>query len=141
MPWLHAGWQVAALLVGLLAGWGGLARYVGRARGRPARPGAFRRRRHQVLGWVFAGMLAVGYGLGLLAVHRAGRDVLTGPHALVGTIVLMFAAIVALLGTALAGREDDRLARLHRLFGCAAIVLIAVQMVLGVSLLTGPPPG
>ena len=140
MTWLHAGWQAAAVLVGLAAGYGGLLRYLGRTRERSPLPGTFSRRQHRVIGWLFAVMLAVGYGLGLLTVHRAGREVLTAPdalpHALVGTMVVMFAAIVALLGTALAGREERKLRRLHRLFGCAVFVLVVVQIVLGVGLLS-----
>ena len=139
MRWLHGGWQLAALLVGLAAGYGGLLRYFGRTRDTSPLPGTLSRRGHQTLGWVFAVMLAVGYGLGLLTVHRAGREVLTAPdalpHALVGTMVVMFAAIVALLGTALASREERKLRRLHRLFAAVTLVLVALQVVLGVGLM------
>jgi hypothetical protein len=125
------------MLVGLVAGYGGLVRYLARTRGRVALPLAVGRVGHQVLGWVFVVLLAGGYGLGLLAVHRTGRALLTGPHALVGTVVLTFAAIVMFLGTALANREEERLGRLHRLFGAALLVLIALQATLGLNLLLG----
>ena len=136
MKWFHAAWQAAMFLTGLAAGYGGLARFRARRAGRKAASGA-PRRFHRIAGWIFTGGLAVGYGLGLLSVHRAGRPVLASVHALVGTTVLMLAAVAAFCGTALAGREERSLARLHALFGCAALVAALVQAVLGVGLL-GP---
>jgi uncharacterized membrane protein len=133
MSWMHAVWQCAAMLVGAAAGYSAVVRYLLRTRGRPA--GRVSRRLHVGLGFAFALMLAVGYGLGVWSVHRSGRDVLATPHALMGTVVLLFTAIVTLLGTASASREEPRLTRLHRLLDGFAFLFLAVQMVLGVSML------
>lgn len=165
MVWAHVACQITAILIGVAAGLAGLSlrrrgaggepegetvcpgRY-GLSRPRPALRGheaqgwwlkarGPSRRRHIVLGAAFAIVLALGYGLGVWSVHRAGRDVLTSPHALVGTVAAMFVAVTVFLGTALVGRDDERLVRLHRLIGLAAFVLLGIQVVLGIAVGAG----
>ena len=127
---------MVAVLVGLVAAYSALVRFQVRTRGRSSLPAPFSRRGHMRLGSAFALMLAVGYGLGVWSVHRAGRDVLTTPHALVGTVLVLFMGILTFLGTALASREEDRLTRLHRTFDFAAYAFVLIQVVLGVGMLT-----
>jgi len=137
MATVHAICQAVAVALGLVAAYGGLLRFLERTRDRSVLPGTFRRRRHVGIGAAFAVLTALGYGLGVWAVHRSGRDVLTSVHALVGTVLIMLVAVVAFLGTALVSREDDRLARIHRLFGGGVFVLFAIQIILGLRLLAG----
>jgi hypothetical protein len=138
--YVHAVAALSAVLLGSLAGWGGLALIIAkRTHGRVKLPFGFKRKSHVRFGVIFIALLLLTLVLGYVASSRSvGENDTLEAHGIVAIVVTIVYALGALVGLALVRLHGTKpaLRTLHAVLNYGGCVLLAVQVVLGLVILS-----
>ena len=135
---LHVCFAATAIVLGTLAGWGGLALIVAkRTHGKVRLPLGFRLRSHMTFGVTYLGLLVVTLILGFVAAQGAGGGELIEWHERVGIVAVVMVGAGGFIGLQMraAKARRGRLRALHVVLTYGACLVLAVQVVLGLMLL------
>jgi Mn2+/Fe2+ NRAMP family transporter len=136
MAFIHPLVILAAVICGIYTGTLGWKRFQFKRGKAPA--SAFPWQRHIRWGRRFIILLCIGSLIGIGYVwYKAGPALATGLHDSVGILILILFSIGASLGLLLSKKKGtDRLASVHMGINYGTFIIVAVQIVLGVLLLT-----
>lgn len=138
--YVHAVLAVTAIIVGCLAGWGGLTLITARrTHGKVRLPFGFHKRSHMGFGLVYLVLLGLTLTLGFVATaQNVGSSELAEVHEILGISLVTLVGFGALVGYGMsgAGRNRSILRPLHVLLNYGACLVLAVQAILGFALLS-----
>jgi hypothetical protein len=135
---IHPILQTAAIIILFFVAYLGWQRYNSKLDKYREQNIIFKWNTHVKMGILFFALLLINTAIGLLTyryiLERPFFD--SGPHAYLGTIILLLFSIGVGMGYRLSnGHGADNLPKIHMLVNYSGICLVLIQMLLGISLL------
>jgi hypothetical protein len=136
MAFIHPFVMLLAVIAGVYTGLLGWQRFQFKRGKAPA--SAFPWKRHILFGRIFLALLWIGALIGGGYVwYKTGASLTLGLHAAVGVLIVIIFSVGATFGLLLAKRKgSDRMVAAHMAINYGTFIFVALQVVLGIFLVT-----